>query len=66
MPFWLTWRTAGGTVQELLGHANVITTMIYTHVLNRPWLSVNPVRKDGTLPPPSIRKLRLYIYSTQT
>jgi len=28
------------TVQELLGHANVATTMIYTHVLNRPGLTV--------------------------
>jgi len=26
--------------KELLGHANVITTMIYTHVLNKPGLSV--------------------------
>ena len=28
------------TVHELLGHANVVTTMIYTHILNRPGLSV--------------------------
>ncbi|RMF86524.1 MAG: integron integrase [Nitrospinota bacterium] len=28
------------TVQELLGHASVTTTMIYTHVLNRPGLTV--------------------------
>ena len=28
------------TVQELIGHADVSTTMIYTHVLNKPGLTV--------------------------
>ena len=43
------------TVQELLGHKNVATTMIYTHVLNKPGLAIrSPI--DQNTPPEQLSK----------
>ena len=42
------------TVQELLGHKNVATTMIYTHVLNRPGVHIrSPLDQPPVVKKPS-------------
>jgi site-specific recombinase XerD len=47
------------TVQELLGHGSVETTMIYTHVMNKGGRGVtSPLDSGSGGPPPVLREER--------